>query len=267
MNLYQILFSFGTVGGLGIVFGALLAFASRILAVQKDERIIKVEEALPGINCGTCGYAGCSAYAEAIVTADAGLTLCSPGGAESAKAVAAIMGKEVTIAQARRIPQVHCRGGRETSTYHYQYEGAKDCNAIHSLFGGDKVCPNGCLALGSCIKVCPADAIGYDTAGLVVVNRELCISCGQCINVCPTGVMKWIPYDADVLVACNSNDKGAATKKYCSVGCIGCKICEKRSPEGGFRVENFLASIDYSHKGERENAFAKCPSKCIIKNK
>ena len=44
--------------GLGLVFGAALAIASRIFAVKVDERVTKITEALPGANCGGCGYAG-----------------------------------------------------------------------------------------------------------------------------------------------------------------------------------------------------------------
>ena len=73
-----------------------------------------------------------------------------------------------------------------------------------------------------------------------------------------------IPYSATHVVDCNSHDKGPAVKKACKVGCIGCKMCEKKSPEGGFVVDNFLASIDYSKTGERDTACASCPSKCIV---
>ncbi len=76
--------------------------------------------------------------------------------------------------------------------------------------------------------------------------------------------MQMIPYSSDVIVACNSLDKGGKVKKYCSVGCIGCKICEKRSADGGFVVENFLATINYNEKGDRSGALQGCPAKCII---
>ena len=56
------------VGGAGLIFGALLAVAGFIFKVKKDERIPLIEETLPGANCGGCGFAGCSAYAEAVVS-------------------------------------------------------------------------------------------------------------------------------------------------------------------------------------------------------
>jgi ferredoxin len=164
----------------------------------------------------------------------------------------------------RMVAQVHCRGSRETSSYLYEYHGVKDCNAAYMLFEGDKECKYGCLGYGSCMKVCPTDAIYYDKEGLVRVDRDKCIGCEKCVDVCPTGVMKMIPYDADFIVACNSTDKPAVVRKYCKVGCIGCKICEKKSPEGGYKVENFLATIDYTQKGDRSAGAEACPVKCII---
>ncbi len=264
MNFMEIVYSFISVAALGAVLGIGLAIASRLLAVKKDERIEKVENLLPGLNCGACGFAGCASYAEAIVESDEELTKCSPGGAETATALAEVMGKEVDVSAEKRVAQVHCRGTKATSSYLYQYRGLKDCNALHLHFDGDKECKHGCLGLGSCIKVCPVDAIDYDAEGCVWVDRDTCIACGKCIDICPTGVIQWIPYDADYIVACNSNDKGGKVKKYCSVGCIGCKICEKKAPEGGFKVEDFLSRIDYGASGDRKAGADACPTKCII---
>ncbi|MBN2439690.1 MAG: RnfABCDGE type electron transport complex subunit B [Spirochaetales bacterium] len=264
--LLNILAALLTVGGLGILFGIGLAFASKVLEVKKDERVSRLEEILPSLNCGACGFAGCVSYAEAIVGADAALTLCTAGGAATAEELAAVMGVKVEVSMDKKVTQVHCRGGKTKATYEFIYEGIHDCNALYPLYGGNKVCKHGCLGLGSCIRVCPVDAIDYDDEGLVWVDKDKCISCGNCITVCPTGVMQFIPYNADVLVACNSTDKGAQVKKACKVGCIGCKICEKKSPEGGFIIESFLAKIDYNAQGERENALLKCPQKCIIRN-
>ncbi len=260
-----ILYSFLSVTLLGLIFGVGLSMASKVLAVRKDEKVEAVEGKLPGINCGACGYAGCSGYAEAIAKEEEeDLTLCSPGGPDVALELAEIMGVEVEISNQRMVAQVFCRGNDERSKTEFVYQGVTDCNAAYLYFGGNKSCKYGCLGLDSCIKVCPVDAIIHDEDGCVWVDKELCISCGKCIDICPTGVMKLIPHEADYIVACNSKDKGAVTRKYCSVGCIGCKMCEKASPEGGYKVDNFLATIDYSMDGEREAASVKCPPKCIL---
>lgn len=264
MNVIEIVYALLAVGILGGLFGLLLAFAAKKLAVEKDERIAQVEEVLPGVNCGACGYPGCAGYAEGIVLEEADMTLCSPGGADVAAAIGEIMGSEVSVSDVKLVAQVHCRGTRETSQYSYGYQGIADCNAMSIYFGGDKTCKHGCLGMGSCMKVCPVDAIKRAAEGYIYVDREVCIACRKCLDVCPTGVLKMIPYDATHFIACNSTDKGGAVRKYCSVGCIGCKMCEKKSPEGGFKVEKFLASIDYSAQGERDTAFKACPPQCII---
>lgn len=264
MDWMKVLYSFISVGALGAILGLGLAIASRALAIKKDEKLEQLENALPGLNCGACGYAGCSSYAEALLGDETDLTKCSPGGSETAKELARLLGQSVEVSAEKKVAQVHCRGGRTKAKQQYQYSGIQDCNAAYLLYKGDKECKFGCIGLGSCIEVCPVDAIDYDDEGLVWVSKEKCIACGKCIDVCPTGVMKWIPYDADYMVACSSTDKGGAVKKYCEVGCIGCKLCEKKAPEGGFTVENFLARIDYTQNGDREPARQACPTKCII---
>ena len=266
MDLLRIIFSFSTVAGLGILFGIGLAVASKFLAVKRDERVEKIEKILPGVNCGACSYAGCASYAGAIIGANAALTLCSPGGEDVAQELAQVMGVEISFDVQKKVTQVHCRGGKDTAQYSFLYSGVKDCNSLYSLFRGNKVCKFGCLGMESCIKVCPTEAIYYNKQELVEVDKEKCISCGKCIEVCPSGVMQYVPYKADFIVACNSTDKGGKVRKYCKVGCIGCKICEKKSPEGGFTVDKFLARIDYAKKGEREQAAEACPPKCIIRN-
>ena len=63
---------------MGIVFGVLLVVISKVFAVETDERAVKITEALPGANCGACGYAGCADYADAIVNKGAPMNALSP---------------------------------------------------------------------------------------------------------------------------------------------------------------------------------------------
>jgi len=260
----QILYAFLAVALLGGLLGAGLAYAAKRLAVEKDERIVQVEEALPGANCGACGYAGCTAYAEAIVTEGAPLNLCTPGGAETAEAVAEIMGQKVEVSSVKMVAKVHCFGNEETSTKDFNYQGIEDCNAAYIYFQGDKTCKYGCLALGSCIAVCPVDAISKGADNRIYVDKEKCIGCEKCVDVCPTGVMKMIPYEADYFVACSSLDRGAQVRKYCTVGCIGCRICERKFSDSGFEVHDNLSYTLYDKEySERKGAEEACPTKCI----
>ena len=66
--------------GIGLVLGIGLAIAAKVLYVKEDERIEEVAKRLPNYNCGSCGYAGCKALAEAVVTGkEQNLRKCKPG--------------------------------------------------------------------------------------------------------------------------------------------------------------------------------------------
>lgn len=260
------LYGFISVAVVGGLLGLGLAVASKKFRVEKDKTVEALNNVLPGLNCGSCGYAGCGLYAEALAGGiDSDIGKCKPGGADALAGLGKLLGVEVDTSAVKMVAQVHCRGGKDTSEKRFVYEGLKDCNAASLLFGGDKSCQYGCLGLGSCMQVCPVDAISYDSEGLVWVDKEKCISCEKCVAVCPTKVIKMIPYDADVIVACNSKDKGKDTKSKCKVGCIGCQICAKKFPEAGYKITDNLSVIGYTDRGQgRLDAVEKCPTKCIL---
>ncbi len=260
----SILYAVLVISLLGLALGYGLSVASKRLHVKKDPKLTALTETLPGINCGACGFAGCSAYAEALINDSAEPTLCSPGGPETVERIGSLLGV-VTQMGEKMVAMVHCCGTSSVAKRSHTYRGIPDCNAAHLLYSGDKQCKYGCLGLGSCVKVCPVEAISYLDNGLVSVDTKICISCKKCVVQCPTGVMKMVPESFDFLVACNSIDKGAVVKKYCTAGCIGCSLCVRKAPEGGYKVENFLASIDYTAEGDREAGAVACPSKCIRK--
>ena len=56
MSIEIILISVLVVGGAGLLIGLLLGLAGKKFAVEIDEREALVREALPGNNCGGCGY-------------------------------------------------------------------------------------------------------------------------------------------------------------------------------------------------------------------
>ena len=96
-SLMSILIAVAILGGLGLVFGLVLAAASKIFYVETDPRLDQLNECLPGANCGGCGFAGCSAYAEAVLNGEAEIGKCASGGNECAKAMAAIMGVQAEV--------------------------------------------------------------------------------------------------------------------------------------------------------------------------
>ena len=247
--------------GLGLLMGALLALASKLFAVKKDEKAEAIKECLPGANCGGCGYSGCDAYAAAVSAGDAPVNKCSVGGAEAASKIAQIMGVDAG-AQVRLRAQVMCSGTGEYAKKKYIYEGIDDCVAASKIGGGDKMCKNGCIGLGTCVRACPFDAIVVEN-GVAAVDYSKCKGCGICVSACPKGIIKLIPFDAKHWVGCMSVDDGKNTRKVCDVGCISCKLCQKNCPAGAINVDNFVASIDYDKCTGCDICTDKCPRHII----
>ena len=250
-----------SLGFIGMVAAFALGLAAKKFAVEVDPRELAALEALPGVNCGACGFPGCAGYAKALVSGTVDLNLCPPGGADVVVKLARILGVEASAA-AREIAVVVCQGDNRKAQVRYHYLGLEDCTAAQRIAGGPKTCPGGCLGLGSCQRSCPFDAIEMTADGLAVISREKCTGCRKCVAVCPRNVIRMTPYDATVHVLCNSHDKGAVVRKYCQVGCIGCHICQKTVP-GAYKVDNFLATVVYEHSADADEAIAKCPTKCI----
>ena len=80
------------VGIIGFIAGLGLSLASKFMSVPTDEKQQKIRDALPGANCGACGYSGCDGYAAAVASGEASPDKCAPGGAASAAALAEILG-------------------------------------------------------------------------------------------------------------------------------------------------------------------------------
>lgn len=245
-----------TVGAIGLIFGLLLAVAAVIFKVNADERIGKIEEVLPGANCGGCGFAGCSAYANAVVEKGAGIDCCSVGGAGVAEKIGEIMGKTAEK-KTPMVARVLCGGNPDFANNKYEYEGVLDCNAVNRLAGGQKQCEFGCLGYGTCTKVCKFDAIHIEN-GVAKVDETKCTACGMCVNACPKKVIELVPKNNPMAVLCKNRLIGKETMNMCKIGCIGCKICEKNCPFQAISVNSNLAKVDY----ERCEACGLCNKVC-----
>lgn len=247
---------------LAVGAGYVLGWAKDALRVEVDPRIDEVLNALPGANCGGCGYVGCASYAEAVVTKGEVPDKCPVGGASCAAAVAAIMGVGLTPSWPKR-PVVHCRAGLGERLQRNEYRGEPSCAAAN-LVAGVQGCAYGCLGLGDCVRACEFDAI-HIRNGLAVVDYEACTGCGACARVCPRNIITMVPFKRDrmLVVACSNKDIGKEVKEVCTVGCIGCRVCGKRSPLFQF-TEGNLPAIDYDaydpdHMESSELAAEKCP--------
>ena len=269
----DIVIAIALLGGLGLGFGLILAAASKVFYVETDPRLDALNECLPGANCGGCGYAGCGAYAEAVLNGEAPIGACASGGNECAQKMAAIMGVKAE-AVTRKVALVRCSGAREYDSdgnlvkgvkIKADYEGFHDCLAASKVGGsGPLSCKFGCLGYGSCTRACKYGAIKV-VNGVAVVDENLCVGCMACAAACPRQLIVPVEPDRNVVIACNSMAKGAVTNRACTVGCIGCSKCAKVCPEGAITITNNLAVIDYSKCKNCGDCAKVCP-KGLIKD-
>lgn len=249
------------VGSVGAFFGIGLGIASKKLFVLVDPRIPKILEILPNANCGACGYPGCSGFAKAVAEGKAPPNGCIPGGAKCAHAIADLLGVTASTEEPQ-MAVVHCKGGHKEAAERAIYNGIQDCNAATIVGNGSKICQNGCLGLGTCVRVCPFNAIFINNNGIAQVDPEKCVGCGKCVNSCPRKIISMIPKVHKIFLACSNRDRGAKVKKYCSVGCTACTLCVKATPSGAITMDNNLPVLDYSKEENFITAAYKCPSKC-----
>lgn len=257
----EILNSILVLGILGLIFGAVLAYASKKFAVEVDERVEAILEALPGANCGGCGYPGCGGLANAIVEGKAAVNGCPVGGAECASKIGEIMGITAEAGE-KIVAKVICKGNCQSAKNKYEYEGISDCRAASVLNGGAKSCKYGCLGLGTCKDVCNFGAIMIQD-GVAVIDEDKCVLCGKCIDVCPKQIIGKKPAKQEVVVECNSRDFGKTVKEKCSVGCIGCGLCVKACKFEAIEFENKIAKILYDKCVGCMACVEKCPTKVI----
>ena len=266
----EILIAIGILGGLGLIFGLVLAIASKVFYVETDPRLDQLNECLPGANCGGCGYAGCGGYAEAVLKGEAAIGKCASGGDECAQKMAEIMGVKAEK-MARRVAMVRCSGYKrkdaEGKTIGLlekgNYEGVKSCLAATKVAGrGPTICKFGCLGFGDCLTACQSDAI-YILDGVARVDFDKCVGCMSCAAACPRGVIASVEYGEHIVISCSSHAKGNVTSRGCTIGCIGCGLCKKICPNGAITLNKNLAVIDYSKCDNCGLCVSVCPKKMI----
>jgi Na+-translocating ferredoxin:NAD+ oxidoreductase RNF subunit RnfB len=248
-----------TLSGIGLLASLGLGLAARKFAVHQNPLIERVEQALPGINCGACGMAGCIAYAKALVEGGAPVNACIPGGQETAEAIADILGVEVSPTESY-VAVLLCKGGKNEVGSRFDYRGIEDCQAAMIIAGGAKNCIYGCLGLGTCERACPFSAIHIDGNGLPMIDEERCTGCGICVETCPKDVLILVPRTNRVHVRCHSHDSGGTVKKICRVGCIGCGACVRICPYDALSLKDGLAVMDYGRCRQCGLCVDQCPT-------
>ena len=252
------LFLAGLAGALALV----LVVAARKFAVEENPLIKDVEEVLPQYNCGGCGFPGCSGFARFVVETKDPDAMCPPGGQAVRTKVATILGMEAKAATPE-VAHIFCKGTNTKALSEGEFYGIADCTAADLVTASTKVCPYGCMGLGSCVAACAFGAIRV-TDGIAEVLEEKCVSCKACVKTCPRGLIAMIPQGSRVYCECRSKDRGAIVKKYCQVGCITCQICVKSCPTQAISLNQELISIDQSKCTRCGICIQKCPQHCIL---
>lgn len=266
MNL--ILVAVISLGAIGLISAIVLFVASKKFAVYEDPQIGEVAEVLPQANCGGCGYPGCAGFAEACVKAGSlEGKLCPVGGQPVMARVAAILGLEAASAEPK-VAVVRCNGSCEHRPRTTRYDGVSSCAVANATYGGETDCTFGCLGCGDCVDACQFDAIHMNPeTGLPEVDENACTACGACVKACPRRIIELRPKGKNnrrVYVSCVNKDKGAQTRKACSVGCIGCGKCVKVCPFEAITLENNLAYIDPAKCKLCRKCEAECPQGAIL---
>ena len=265
MPLVTITLAAGTLVGMALILTYILGWTNKAFHVDVDPRVDSINNALPGVNCGGCGYIGCNEYAQAIAGSGARVDLCTVGGDNCAEALASIMDVEVETSLPLR-PVVHCMATYEDRLGRSEYVGEQSCAAAN-LVADVQGCIYGCLGFGDCSRVCDYDAINI-VDGLATVDYEKCVGCGACSRVCPRNVITIRPFKSDQIfaVVCSNKDMGKNVTKVCKRGCVTCKTCTRHSSL--FTIFDNLSTINYDvydpeNLGNVIKATDKCPRNVI----
>lgn len=263
-TIVSVILAAGVLALLAIAMGYVLGWANRTFHVEVDPKVEAVIEALPGANCGGCGFVGCGEYAEALVKDGADVSLCAPGGAGCAKQLAEIMGVEVAESFPYRAV-VHCAAQYPQRLQRVPYFGEQTC-ATANLVAGVQGCTYGCLGLSDCTRACKYDAIEV-IDGLATVDYEKCIGCKACARACPRNIITMVPFKAErmLVVACSNKDTGGDVKAVCEIGCIGCTACSRKAEL--VQMDGNLPVIDYDRydsQADFEMALQKCPRASML---
>lgn len=156
------------IGGMAIIFGLLLGFAAIRFKVEGDPIADKIEQVLPQTQCAQCSYPGCRPYAEAIANGEADINQCPPGGEDTIKAIADLLGVEP-----KPLSEEH---GEEL-----------DIPLVAIIDEAN------CIGCTLCIKACPVDAIVGSSKLMHTVIESECTGCKLCLPPCPVDCIDMVP--------------------------------------------------------------------------
>ena len=264
MDPTAILTSVLVLGGVGLVFGSLIALANQRFRVWEDPRITGVVDLLPGNNCGACGFPGCRGFAEGLVGGDTAPAKCTVMGPEGVEQVAGYLGVSAGEVE-KQVARLLCAGGIAEAPVQAEYRGVRTCAAAAAVAGGGKACSWGCLGLADCEVACDFEAIHMNANGLPQVDPERCTACGDCVEACPKDLFVLMPASQRLLVQCKSLLEGDEAEARCKVACTGCGKCALDAAPGLIEICDGLAHIDVEKAAlESAEATKRCPTGAIV---
>ena len=161
-----------TIGSLVAVIATMLSIASIRLRSNRNDALERVNDLLPQTQCGQCGFPGCRPYAEAIVTGNAEINQCAPGGEATIIAIGNLLDRPALPPDpafgVSKPPQV----------------------AV--------IAEQTCIGCALCLQACPVDAILGAPQFMHTVIQTECTGCELCIPPCPV--------DCIALVELNDHD-------------------------------------------------------------
>jgi electron transport complex protein RnfB len=144
-----------TIAVIALLAGVALSYAQRRLPASDGDLVEQVNELLPQTQCAQCGYPGCQPYAAAVVDGSAAINLCPPGGDDTIRRLARLLGREVIPLAETVIPAV----------------------AV--------VDEAACIGCFHCRDACPVDAIVGAHQFMHTVIASECTGCELCVAPCP----------------------------------------------------------------------------------
>ncbi|MCQ2592399.1 MAG: RnfABCDGE type electron transport complex subunit B [Treponema sp.] len=250
---------------IAFLLGVLLGLFKKIFHVDTDPKVQKVRDALSGANCGGCGFAGCDAFAGAVVKDEAPTDGCVAGGSSCATSIAEILGK-AGVEVKPKVAFLACNGTKECAQPKADYVGIQTCAAAQLTMNGTKKCAFGCIGLGDCVKACPFGAATMGEDGLPKIDSSLCVACGKCAKACPKHLFHIMNLDTKGPVArCSTkSDNKPQIKKDCASGCFKCGMCARKCPEQAIDVSGGLPVINYEKCVSCNLCVSACPDKVLV---
>lgn len=251
---------------IGIISAIILYIVAQKFKVIENPKIDEVNDILPQANCGGCGFAGCRAFAEALVNSE---TMdgfyCPVGGNDLLKNIGPILG-QVPSEKDPLIAVVRCSGSKQNSKAKVIYDGPASCLFSHNLSAGEGGCKYSCLGDGDCVRACTFDAMYMDENTGLPVIKDNCVACNACVKACPRSIIelrKRGKKDRRIFVSCVNKEKGGISKLNCDVSCTGCTLCQKECKFDAITIINNLAYIDFEKCTLCRKCVPVCPTNAI----